>query len=404
MKKNRITYLCLLGFFLLMSIIKHSYFSNIILYTLLFLPIFSLIHIIFTYFNFRFSHQVDERIIVKGDYIQYTCEIYNSNKILVYCPMKVKFINENLFYKEGSKSHFFTLFPGQVEKIQIPIECKYRGNYNIGVKSIVIMDYFGLIHIKYDFIETIKLLVYPNIEKIRYYPIKPVIFENSLSLQKNLFQDKTNIYDVKDYSLGDPLNQIHWKLSAKYNELKTKQYSSSLQKKTFIFLDNQKFDKDSETNIVLEDLIIEALVSISDYLLKRQIPVELYYHDKDNNLFEGINYSDWDTIYEVLAKVQFLAKADIERLIKNFSLASKYYSDNHGANIIFASNRLSESIIELLNGLKLQGFEITLLLAVKEEKIENSLLEKIEDLKIKIFTLKQGKTLQTIIEGDYFVS
>jgi hypothetical protein len=317
--------------------------------------------------------------------------------------MSIRFAHEQLFFKETMTKSYFTLFPGQVKTIDIPIVCQYRGNYNIGVDCIYIMDFFGLIKIKYSFIETLKLLIYPSVEEITSFPIKPVVFENTLSMEKTLLQDKSNMFEIRDYEHGDTLNQIHWKLSAKHGDLKTKNYSSSLQKKTLIFLDSQKMPFDTETNIRLEDLLVESMVSIIHYLLIRQIPVQFLYFDKALTISEGRSYQDWSILYEILAKVQFKTQMNIEEELKQFLVLSRLQVDQQGIQIVIGTHKITDALLSMLITLKIQGYEVVVLVTILDET-EDKNLKQLENERIKVYPLKQGYTLQSTIEGDYYVS
>ncbi|WP_165868467.1 DUF58 domain-containing protein [Natranaerovirga hydrolytica] len=316
--------------------------------------------------------------------------------------MKIKFAYENLLVKKNVSNEFFVLLPGETKAINIPIQCKYRGYYDVGINEIEIMDFFGLIKVKYKGIETIKMLVYPNIEKINFFPIKPVVYENTITNKKNLLEDQTNLFEVKAYAFGDPMNQIHWKLSAKKREWMTKHYSSSLQKDTYLFLDNKKTSLDIENNIIREDLLIEYLVSIAYYLNAIRIPMQLYYEDKYKKYKEKAKYQDWDSIYEALAQVQFLEEGNIDNVIKHFDYNARYYKDHYQSNIIVATQNLKPSTIQLLNHLRLQGFEIIILLTLADNQEE--IFTHLNNQKFTVYLLKKDVPLQAIIEGDYYAS
>ncbi|TCK97738.1 uncharacterized protein DUF58 [Natranaerovirga hydrolytica] len=402
MNKNRMVYFCTLILLTSLTFFYRSFLTTIFLYIFLSVPVFSLIHIMFTYWNFKIIHEISEKIIIKGDPVHYTCRVSNPNLLFVYAPMKIKFAYENLLVKKNVSNEFFVLLPGETKAINIPIQCKYRGYYDVGINEIEIMDFFGLIKVKYKGIETIKMLVYPNIEKINFFPIKPVVYENTITNKKNLLEDQTNLFEVKAYAFGDPMNQIHWKLSAKKREWMTKHYSSSLQKDTYLFLDNKKTSLDIENNIIREDLLIEYLVSIAYYLNAIRIPMQLYYEDKYKKYKEKAKYQDWDSIYEALAQVQFLEEGNIDNVIKHFDYNARYYKDHYQSNIIVATQNLKPSTIQLLNHLRLQGFEIIILLTLADNQEE--IFTHLNNQKFTVYLLKKDVPLQAIIEGDYYAS
>lgn len=404
MRNNRLIYSVFFLFFLVYAMISNHFFAIIFFYLLLVIPLVSFLHLLYTFYNFRFNHEVNERVIVKGDEIHYAARIYNNNKFFVYCPISIHLAYEQLFTKKRYEYDYFTLFPEQVKEFNLPIECKYRGSYNIGVDTIYIMDFFGLIKIKYKAIETIKLLVYPNIEKISRFSIKPIITEDTLTLDRKLFHDKTNLFQIKEYEKGDSLNQIHWKLSAKLGEFMSKQYSSSLRKKTIIFLDNKKLHYGAETNLIIEDLLVEAIVSITYYHLFSQIPIQLYTYDKEISVLNGDSLDDWQIIYEKLALLQFYENCELDTMIHRY--INESVAKQKGSNIIVAINNITDNVLNSVLMLKSRGYEVSIILAINDEQfIEiKQIINRIEEEKIKIYILRPDHTLKSVIEGDYNVS
>lgn len=399
MKKNRILYFLLLMLIIIYNIIISDYISVLMLYVLLFIPIISLLHIVLSYVSIKYNHYIDQKNVVKGDMINYTIEIINNNRLLLYCPMNIYLSHEKLLVNKEFESDFFVLFPRETKKFKIPIHCKYRGNYNIGVSTIVIMDYFGLIKIKYKNIKNIKVLVYPNIEILNYFPVKSIEYEDIQLFNHNIFGEKTNIHDIRSYQKGDPLKLIHWKLSAKKGELLVKDFSSNNHKKVCILIDCKRLTKNEDENIIIEDLLIESVVAIIYYLLSKRESVQLIYELDQLVDKQAINIESWDIIYEDLARLSFIGNRSIEELL---DINYNKLITNQCSTVVIATSELTEQLYISTLKLKRQGYDVHIM-TIGNSK--NQLFKKIMNQclleQIKVYQLSQEKKLQSIIEGVF---
>lgn len=72
--------------------------------------------------------------------------------------------------------------------------------------------------------------------------------------------DRSEFFGVRDYVAGDSLNAVHWKLSGKFDSLKTKEYGSTSDYKLLVLVDlsRQKSERvatDGELNFILDTVI-----------------------------------------------------------------------------------------------------------------------------------------------------
>ena len=402
MKKNRIVYFILLLFLIGYNLIDSDYISSIVFYLLLVIPAISFIYTCIIYFRFKFFHEMEKNTVIKGEIVNYSCNLHNESKLLTFCPIKIHFSHEQLFMDEVNRK-FFILVPGEIKKINIPFECKYRGSYTLGADEIIIMDFFSIIKLRYKINNKIQIVVYPKVEQITFLPIQSFDFENAKSIENKFIGDKTSVLDIREYQIGDNLNQIHWKLSAKRGDLMVKNYTNTVQNKCIIFLDTKKLQINNDDTIIIEDLLVETTASIVYYFLKNNKKISLIYQEANNYCCkQASNVNEWGEIYDTFANLKFNGNKKNIYLLED---VLNYESNINSITLFMITAKVSEELSERLIIYKSQGYEVNLF-TIKNTKLtdkNNFEINKLVSQGIKIYFLATEKSLQTVIEGANYV-
>ncbi|MBR5182288.1 MAG: DUF58 domain-containing protein [Clostridiales bacterium] len=117
-----------------------------------------------------------------------------------------------------SKKHVFMIHDNGTSKI--PVDTRHCGSFSYRLTWLSVYDLFGLFHINTNLNKNNEIFVKP-------VPSMPERMPNMYGFKaKNLRRSKqptSEIYDIRDYQIGDPLRSIHWKMSAKKDELLVKE-------------------------------------------------------------------------------------------------------------------------------------------------------------------------------------
>ncbi|MFS1514265.1 DUF58 domain-containing protein [Chengkuizengella sp. SCS-71B] len=112
-----------------------------------------------------------------------------------------------------------------------------RGKYRSEGIQIVIKDLFGFIHKKIMVKSKLHFIVYPEPFPIVKWRNIHSESEDSNQTSSKRSHESLQFSGVRDYSYSDPMNRIHWKMSAKSNKLKTKEREFSVDQQMMVFLD-----------------------------------------------------------------------------------------------------------------------------------------------------------------------
>lgn len=354
MRKSRILYLCLFLSALIFTYFNGGKIPYMMLYSIILLPIVSLAYMTVIYIRFKYGQELDKKFVTKGDKINFIFSI-NNEDFFIYPYIKVSFYGTQTIFENQVCEENFSLTPFSGRNFSFELKCNYRGNYEVGINSVVLEDFFGLFKFKYNIFEPKYVTVYPRIVYLEKFPLKTDFMSESHSMLNSRDEDMTTISDVRKYQYGDNLKRIHWKLTARAQELMVKKFQSTSEANTLMLLDLQKNNLTPGENIIIEDKLIEAAVAILYYCLSKWIPVSLAFFSDGMQNIHAKNHQMFNEIYEVLAKVKFSDNVPVKDLLA-------IYTNNALRNtsmIIFTSN-LDYDLYTQLHKTLNSGYDVSL--------------------------------------------
>ena len=103
---------------------------------------------------------------------------------------------------------------------KIPLDTNHCGAYSYKLSKLKVYDLLGFFHFNLNLNKDIELLVRPTPEMPGYMP--DMFGFKAKNLRKSN-KPNSEIYDIRDYQLGDPVKTIHWKMSAKKDKFLVKE-------------------------------------------------------------------------------------------------------------------------------------------------------------------------------------
>ncbi len=333
--------------------------SSILFYSVLMIPVMSFIHVLLTYYMFKVSHTISQRQVSKGDAITYRIKLVNNSGLL-FAPMSIHFGGTHALFQEvrGEEGIFHIVAPRSEVVIEKSMQCHYRGNYPLGVDKVIIKDYFGFFRLTYRDIEQFTILVYPKLRELESQIMRSVANESDESVMAVANENQSIFSGVRDYIPGDPLNRIHYKLSAKKGDWLTKEYQGQVTHKTRIFLDTFMYHLNDEQRVVYEDYMVEACVSVVHHLLLNHVDTHLYYHRFEPCHVFGRSDSDFPDFFDRLARLSFEHE---HRLLKQIQRVLELEKDT--SHLMIFTQEINPALVEMLTRIQYQDYEISVVVA-----------------------------------------
>lgn len=366
-------------------------------YAVLFLPVISFVYLLALRIFFRYSIDIDRKFIMKGDVIKLIVTL-NNKSILFYPLVKMTFCGLNPSTSGQCQTQSFSLPSFSQNAVYFETECKYRGLHSIGISSVIFVDFLGIMKLTRKKNLRMPIAVYPKVVFLDHVSNMSVISPQSLLSSNQYDTDMVMIADMRKYVFGDSLKKIHWKLTAKSNELIVKNFEKTLDTETVILLDLEQPDCPAEKRLQIEDKVIEATAALAHLSLSSMIPVHLTYCDGEIKTVEARDLNGFQRIHGVLAEVEFNGRFDIGFILDEYVKGRK-----QSRNILIVTSGINEALCQKLHQFKASGFNLALVLVSEnlsgeERPGEEKMLSTLGYKGIRTYVVNEGEEVKTAFE------
>lgn len=398
MRQNRIIWLMLF----ILSLVFIYFYGGVIPYTIFYivciLPLFTLFLNIVAFASFKYLQDIDLKSVVKGQKITFNYSLYNES-IFVYPYISVNFCNTDAIFANDLKTSNLSLKPLSSISEKTIIECRYRGRYEIGISHIDFIDFLGIFRFKYTVRHPHEITVYPTIVNIDKFNIMTSFASETQSRLSTNSQDFTTIAGVRKYQYGDSRRSVHWKLTAKMNELMVKKFEFTSEAETIIMLDLCNYGLPQAHAVAVEDKVIEAVVAVLNHCLSNYIKTHFIYYKDGIHHEQASNPNDFPRLYEFLSEVPFDQDMPISEV------ADVYLSENPGkVNLFIFTYNLDYKIYSTIYKAHLAGHKLGLVYISPEEvtgiKVseEDNILTSLIESGIDIYRMNISSNTKEVLE------
>ena len=143
-----------------------------------------------------------------------------------------------------------------------------RGRFHWGPLQLTASDPFGLFKTTTVVGEKRELVVYPAPFPLEDFVISSAEETGDAPDYRSTSLFTPNVVSVRRYSVGDSLNRIHWKSSAKLNRLMVKEFETEVQSDLAILLDLNQSVQVGDGLSGTEEIGVTVAASIARYLLE----------------------------------------------------------------------------------------------------------------------------------------
>ncbi len=367
MKKNKVFYLFI---FLLSLSFVYLHGGSVpwsIFYFVLLLPLISFINLYIVFKRFTYKEETNESNYVKGANIKYTCSFVIEYFLpIAYVTLYIKspetYLTDEVDVKHllisSKKSSHFTY----------RIKCRYRGKYDMGIQKIELTDMLNLFTLTYTPSLTNMVTVFPKIKRVFEASTQNITMsQKQLSFFYKNKGDESTV-NLRDYMYGDSSKLIHWKLSAKLDELLVREKEHVLDTQIIMAIDLNRVDMVTKKRIIYEDLLIEEAIATAHYFIRRNIPVDVVFNYEGIKNVHAETINDFYKVYKILSEVPFTKEADLKSVLFDF------LSNKEKINTIYVfSLTLRKQVVNNLMALRSLGKQLTVKYCVSENKADTYL-------------------------------
>lgn len=396
--KKKIPFIILFIILLSYALLVGGTMPYFLLYTYSLFFLVPLIHILIILNKLNITVKLPNKSLYAGDEITIDYKIDNNTFFHIPYLEIHSHISKKLTKKTPEKI-IKSLRPHELYTYNETIDLKRRGYYELGTVEVIISDVFGIYSLRKKYSSKTSLLVYPEAIELSNFTINSVEQMGELSIEDLIFQDRSRIANLRDFREGDSIKSIHWKLSAKLDDIIIKEYEKRGDAQVIIFVNNymEYFKKDMDRQ--LEDKIVDISLSIINYYINQNIPVYFYTQNNEEIIqLEGHDSSDLKGFLEFLAR--FKANGNIK--FNNF-LMGNMDNLNKDMTIIIITPVLDKSMGTLGIYLKTKGLKPLFILALDRKNnigyLESSVDMGLKEEGIPLYLLDYHTSIKEALEG-----
>jgi len=379
MAKNRLIYGMVLVVMLVLLFVQEEPMTYFALYAVLILPLFSLAltlisrirvgkrknqRALFLKDCFTVSENLTPNYVTKGETVWY--KLYVKNNSFLPCVFaKVRFQADTRALKVSHMEQSFSVPPKGRREVTFQILARYRGNYEIGVDTIVFYDLLGLFRFRQKLDKKLIFTAVPRIRPISFLPLDATA--SDLSVSRNYIQDEdySIISDLRKYQPTDSHRRIHWKASAKKSELISKNFGETERSSAVLYMDNTK------TSLPREDAMMEALASVLAYCNQGGYAVSLRYFGSEDTDFS----TDFPSLYDEVSHIKFQESGPFDD-----TLTHSVSPHRDAVNLVLFVQHLTEDVLSFVHDFG--QFGSNAILFCFHDETEADTLKKLRDLNL----------------------
>ena len=246
MFRYRLAYLLLIGFGVFFYIAFVGYFSYYFLLLILILPVLSLFYLVMSFKFTKLDFAILNQKVIQDDFVK--IKIIKDNLGLG----AIKFVVEDQKYLiKGNQAGLTLVF-------------KHCGGRNFIINTYYQYDCLNLFCIKKRCHYEIPITIYPKRVELdfkEYAHQLPRVGDEVYAVNRK-GDDPTEIYDIHKYQEGDQLKNIHWKLSARYQDILVKDNAMLVGEVINLYV---SFDDNDDHNIQEYDEMFKYLLWNKEY-------------------------------------------------------------------------------------------------------------------------------------------
>ena len=289
MARNRILYFDLLLFLFAAFVLLEGWLFHLLFVFFLLLPFVSLLFTLPLCYAVRVRLASEEDLTGKGSY---TLELAAQNRSMIPCScVRVVIRTENLLGRSGdlTEKRSISLQTSLRPRCETVLEKKFllptAGRTDITVEKVFVCDPLGLVRLpvskKHRTAETMQLYVLPEPVRRTMEAEKAADLgrdSDTYSLVK-AGNDPAELFQLREYRMGDARHSIHWKLSGRWDRLIVREFGLPLSASVCFLVALHE-----GVRVEQAESVIATVLSVSEDLLAKEIPHRMGWIGEDGAL------------------------------------------------------------------------------------------------------------------------
>ena len=353
---NRFNYLLLMVLIIVAMMFYNHYAFYILIIAMIVLPVI-------TYFMARnagkkinVNIEIERTSVGKNIPVDVSFVVENKSLVAVENMTLNVNIKNNFYHNKADYKLLIPSVPFGKRTVKLKVDNLYCGRMTAEVSSIIMYDLLGLFKFRLKSNETGEIMVMPyERTEIENIPVSTKGRADDEEIQFEKGDDVSQISEIRNYIPGDKLQNIHWKLTAKAEELQVKEYSKPYSEEVSLIVESYI---DIERPWIFDE-IIEKMYAISVFFINQGRKYSICWYDGQSEEMESREINNNDELLSALMDFYYLHPVKINGMSAEMFMKISdeikgtilYLSDNtlasdKGDNIDIGSERVVLSCLD----------------------------------------------------------
>lgn len=267
-----------------------------------------------------------------------------------------------------------TLGPHERQMLSYSFSGRRRGKFTIGPTRLFLSDFVGWFDTEIEYDTKKAIIVYPTLFRLtghKYRSMQPFgVIKNPMPI----FEDPTLITGLKEYTIGDEIRRINWKVSAKQGKFYVNTYQPAISSASLVLLNLADEDYSFHNKDYYIERAIEVTASLLRELFLLQQEMALMVNGRVDNVDEVISNDLAKGDTHLTSMLSQLAVVEAAKSVPFREVLAKHLKGiSWGVSLFVISPRLSPECIQHLINLYHSGHSITIIQVGPELSKELSL-------------------------------
>jgi uncharacterized protein (DUF58 family) len=312
---NRVIYFIVLLSSFLYVYLNGGYIPYLLIELVIILPLLSLGYTLLSLLFLKVTQEIEKTQVIKNETVKFQFELKSRN--ILYIPfVRIHFNFENIAFDQCNETLNISVFPLSDNINTHRVRCKLTGIFQAGIRNLEIIDMLGLFKFTKKVQQIDELAVLPRFLSIDELNASQSAGFNKAASRKALYVDPQSIDDIRKYALGDSYRSIHWKLSAKKNELLVKRHEKTSDNLALVIVDLQNPKTSRDAALILRDQVLEYTVSVLYYCLSNEFIVTFIYFGPDGKVeISAKDLNDFSLIYTNILRLDLIGDIRLSDIV-----------------------------------------------------------------------------------------
>ncbi len=364
MTSNRIFYLVALLISVASVLVFGNSVAGIMLYAIIFVPLVSFVLELLAFSSLKVRQSVNRKTLYKNEKVRVRIYASCTNTLSFgFIDVRMNRPTEQPRRLKKADAYIVNCF-GMAGQTGFEIVCPNRGVYYVGTDTVRMYDMLGLFCLKKK-IKPCKITVYPRVYSVTGLGVDSRLINQTSVTLSALKKDDILVSHVRPYQINDNPKTIHWKITAKMNELMVKNYEPLKEVGIIVALDTElKSHKERDLIVANEDKMLECAISLVANSLAENLTARVVYYDFGGLCDRHVDeIQDYVGFYNLMACLKFDGTTDILHLVD--TIVSEHTG---GSNIIVVTDRSDEELRSVLRSALSSGYKTSLVCVTQDDE------------------------------------